>query len=355
MDAKALRTPDIVDQPTMFTPNQYELIDFGAGRKLERFGAYLIDRPCPAAEGLPRAQSNGWRRAAARFSGRQGQTSQWRSDAAMPKRWTIAHRNLSFELCPTRVGQLGIFPEQATCWDWIAAQLARGEQDREDPDLADRQTARGQNPTRHGTALQGARRGCNRTSETLPLDREERTHDPVVSQPLKVLNLFAYTGGSSLAAAAAGAQVVHIDAAKSSVSRARVNAGLSHLTAAPIRWIVEDALRFTTRELRRGNRYDAVILDPPSYGHGPQGQPWKLAEHLPALLRQCGELTAGRLAFVLLTCHTPGFGPDALADHLARAALCGPNSPLDTGPLELTTADGRTLPSGQFARWPARL
>lgn len=338
----------------MFARDQYELIDFGAGRKLERFGAYLIDRPCPAAEGLPRAQSNVWRRAAARFSGRQGQTGQWRTDAAMPKRWTIAHRNLSFELCPTQVGQLGLFPEQATCWDWIATQLARAEQVRKDPNLASSQTARGQKPTRHGSASQETPRVGNRTSETVPLGREERTHDPIVLPPLKVLNLFAYTGGSSLAAASAGAQVVHIDAAKSSVSRARVNADLSHLATAPIRWIVEDALRFTTRELRRGNRYDAVILDPPSYGHGPQGQPWKLAEHLPELLRQCGELTAGRLAFALLTCHTPGFGPDALADHLARASLCRPNSPIDAGPLELPTADGRTLPSGQFAHWPAR-
>ena len=308
----------------MFRRDEYELIDFGDARKLERFGAYLIDRPCPAAEGLPQQEPNMWRRAAARFSGRQGQAGQWQVDANMPKRWTVSHHHLKFELRPTRVGQLGIFPEQAACWDWIAAQVARAEGAIDGPDRASIATASG--------------------TVTPPCDDARR-------QASKVLNLFAYTGGSTLAAAAAGAQVVHIDAAKSSVTRARTNAGLSQLAAAPIRWIVEEAVRFTSRELRRGNRYDAVILDPPSYGHGPQGRPWRLAEHLPTLLQRCGELTAGRLAFVLLTCHTPGFGPEVLVDHLARASFCGPRSAIDAGPLQLITADGRTLPSGHFARW----
>jgi 23S rRNA (cytosine1962-C5)-methyltransferase len=294
----------------MFSQNEYELVDFGDARKLERFGAYLVDRPCPAAEPLRRDKPNLWRSAAARFSGRPGQAGRWRTDATMPEQWTISYHHITFELQPTRVGQLGIFPEQAACWDWIAAQVAHAKQ-----------------------------------------MRQQSTDAHALSDVPKVLNLFAYTGGSTLAAAAGGAQVVHIDAAKSSVSRARTNAGLSQLAAAPIRWIVEDAVRFTTRELRRGNRYDAVILDPPSYGHGPQGQVWKLAEDLPKLLKLCGQLTADRLAFVLLTCHTPGYGPDTLADHLASAALCGPSASIDAGPLTLTTAAGRTLPSGYFARW----
>src|SRR5690606_38707802 len=128
-----------------------------------------------------------------------------------------------------------------------------------------------------------------------------------------VLNLFAYTGGSTLAAAAAGAEVVHIDAAASVVDRARRNAELSGLAERPIRWIAEDAVKFVDRELRRGNGYDAVILDPPSYGHGTSGRAWKLAQDLPPLLEKIAALTANRRAFVLLSCHTPGFDSQALA------------------------------------------
>ena len=145
-------------------------------------------------------------------------------------------------------------------------------------------------------------------------------------EKVKVLNLFAYTGGSTLAAAAAGAEVVHVDAAKNIVAWARRNAELSGLAAAPIRWITEDAMKFVKRELKRGNRYDAVILDPPSFGHGRRGEVWRLSKHLPRLLAICGELTAGRLAFMLLTCHTPGYDAERLAEMMkeqfstARAA-----------------------------------
>ena len=129
----------------------------------------------------------------------------------------------------------------------------------------------------------------------------------------KVLNLFAYTGGSTLAAAAAGAEVVHVDAAKNVVAWARRNAELSGLAHAPIRWIAEDAMKFVKRELKRGNRYDAVVLDPPSYGHGPQGEVWRLSKHLPRLLSLCGELTDGRPQFIVLTCHTPGYDAELLS------------------------------------------
>ena len=142
----------------------------------------------------------------------------------LPERWTIAHGPLQFELKRTDFGHLGLFPEQAENWDWIAERVA------------------------------------------------------AAGRPLKVLNLFAYTGGSTLAAAAAGAEVVHVDAAKNIVAWARRNAELSGLADAPIRWIAEDAMKFVKRELKRGNRYDAVILDPPSYGHGPQGEVWRLVE-----------------------------------------------------------------------------
>ena len=162
------------------------------------------------------------------------------------------------ELKRTNFGHLGLFPEQAANWPWIAEQVAS-------------------------------------------------------APAMRVLNLFAYTGGSTLAAAAAGAEVVHVDAAKNIVAWARRNAALSGLADAPIHWIAEDALKFVKRELRRENRYDAVILDPPSYGHGAHGEVWRLSQHLPRLLELCGQLTAGRRRFMLLTCHTPDFEPARLA------------------------------------------
>jgi 23S rRNA (cytosine1962-C5)-methyltransferase len=206
---------------------------------------------------------------------------------------------VQFELKPTESGQIGIFPEQAENWDWIDRQVRRA-------------------------------------------DRE-----------LTLLNLFAYTGGSTLAAARAGARVVHIDAAKNVVRWARRNAQISGLEEAPIRWIAEDAQRFVERELRRGNRYDGVILDPPSYGHGPQGEVWKLSDHLMPLLEKCGQLTRSRRALFLLTCHTPGFGPAELEASLADTVFGHCQAGVRAGRLQLATVSGRRLPSGVYARWPS--
>jgi 23S rRNA (cytosine1962-C5)-methyltransferase len=167
-----------------------------------------------------------------------------------------------------------------------------------------------------------------------------------------VLNLFAHTGGSTLAAAAAGAEVVHVDAARSVVERARENAALSGLSDRPIRWITEDAAKFCRRELKRGNQYDAVILDPPSYGHGPKGEVWTVADGLPPLLEMCGQLTSTNRAFVLVTCHTPGIGPAELAAYLSDGLFGHCSQPPAAGQLALETSDGRQLPSGVYARWP---
>ena len=169
---------------------------------------------------------------------------------------------------------------------------------------------------------------------------------------LKVLNLFAYTGGSTLAAAAAGAEVVHVDAAENVVAWARRNAELSGLADAPIRWIAEDAVKFVKRELKRGNRYDAVILDPPSYGHGPRGEVWRLSKHLPRLLALCGELTAGRPKFMLLTCHTPGYEAETLSEMVKEAVSFRFGWPDGSRPAcRSDAADGRKLPSGVVVRW----
>lgn len=279
----------------MFSGKEYELLDFGGGRRLERFGQYVLDRPCPAAVSFAAADAGLWPSADARFDGRDQERGQWSCRRELPERWNIAHGSSRFELKRTEFGHLGVFPEQAENWDWIMVQCRR-------------------------PASQDA------------------------SRKLKILNLFAYTGGSTLAAAAAGAEVTHVDAAGNVVAWARRNAAISGLSDAPIRWIVEDALKFVKRELRRGNRYDAVILDPPSYGHGPHGEVWRLSKHLPRLLSLCAELTAGRPRFMLVTCHTPGYGPTELQDMISEAF--GTSTGIVGRPLTIRAADGRELQSG---------
>lgn len=286
----------------MLKHRDYELLDFGAGRRLERFGAITLDRPCPAAESFGRANPDAWQQADARFDGRDEEKGRWTCRRELPERWTVAFGALQFDLKPTDFGHLGLFPEQAENWRWLAEHC-------------------------------------------------RWSVSPRADNRLKILNLFAYTGGSTLAAAAAGADVVHVNAAKNIVAWARRNAELSGLAEAPVRWITEDAVKFVKRELKRGNRYDAVILDPPSFGHGPRGEVWRLAKQLPRLLAMCGELTAGRPEFMLLTCHTPGYDAEQLAamieEHFPNR---GPGC-MSAKPLRIRTADGRELPTGNVVRW----
>lgn len=280
----------------MFSPDQYQLLDFGQGRKLERFGAYVLDRLSPAAEGAAPRAPDLWCTAVARYERTDAQRGRWAGIETLPERWSIEHAPFQLELKPTDFGHLGVFPEQAENWDWIVDKVR------------------------------------------------------AAARPVKVLNLFAYTGGSTLAAAAAGAEVTHIDAAKNVVGWARRNAELSGLASAPIRWIAEDAVKFVTRELRRQNRYDAVILDPPSYGHGPKGEIWKVEDGLRPLLEMCGELTAGRPTFMLVTCHSPGLGPQELARLLTETIPACRLLEIDAFELALATAAGRKLPSGVAVR-----
>jgi 23S rRNA (cytosine1962-C5)-methyltransferase len=301
----------------MFDAKHYQLLDFGDGRRLERFGALVLDRPCPAAEGVAKAEPALWQKADARFVRTEGKEGEWVADRPLPERWTVTHDAVVLELKRTEFGHLGLFPEQAATWDWLAEQLRRVRETHQQP---------GGMPETHPSASTAG------------------------APPLEILNLFAYTGGSTLAAAAAGAAVVHVDAARNVVDWARRNAELSGLADAPVRWIAEDALKLVKRELKRGNRYDAVILDPPSYGHGPRGEVWRLSKHLGRLLEMSAELTAGRRRFVLLTCHTPKFGPARLKGLLADAL--GPGR-ITAEPMTLRTAAGRELQSGVVARWVA--
>jgi len=280
----------------MFLPDQYQLIDFGQGRRLEQFGPLRLDRPCPAVQCEPKQNPAAWPEADARFERTGENTGQWSANQELPERWTVRHGPLAFELKRTEFGHLGLFPEQAANWDWIARQVQ------------------------------------------------------AAGRRVVVLNLFAYTGGSTLAAAAAGAEVVHVDAARNVVAWARRNAELSGLADGPIRWIVDDAMKFARREQKRAAQYDAVILDPPSYGHGARGEVWRLSKHLPRLLEICCQLTAGRRQFILLTCHTPEFGPrrlkELLADALGETAI----DAVAAMPMMIPAATGRKLPSGVVVR-----
>jgi 23S rRNA (cytosine1962-C5)-methyltransferase len=317
----------------MFSPDQYQLLDFGDGRRLERFGPFILDRPCPAAERTPRADPAAWQQADARFDRSGDEQGTWTCRRELPERWTIACGRLVLELKPTDFGHLGVFPEQSENWEWITEQCLTLPRRASEGDAGELLYSRpGSLPASHGAS---------------PAPR------------VGVLNLFAYTGGSTLAAAAAGAEVVHVDAAENIVAWARRNAEHAGLAEARIRWIAEDAMKFVQRELRRGNRYNAVILDPPSYGHGPRGEVWRLSTHLPQLLRLCAELTAGRRQFVVLTCHTPGFSPARLRDMLGEAlAVAAPPPGRAAGPgtvtarqLTLRAASGRELPGGVVVRW----
>jgi 23S rRNA (cytosine1962-C5)-methyltransferase len=284
----------------MFSVDNYQLIDFGEGRRLERFGPVVLDRPCPPAEGVPRGDPAAWGCADAQFQRTRGDEGCWIDARTVPPRWTVACGPMVLELRRTKLGQVGLFPEQQVNWDWIGGRLA------------------------------------------------------ATPAPVRVLDLFAYTGAATLAAAAAGAEVTHVDAARTAVAGARRNAALSGLSAAKIRWIVDDALKYAGRELKRGSRYDAVILDPPSYGHGAGGEPWVIEKDLPRLLRICGQLTAGRRRWVLLTCHTPQLDAECLRSMLSEALDDGAAGSLTAGPLTLPAACGRHLPSGVVVRWEAQ-
>jgi len=253
-----------------------------------------------------------------------------------------------------------VFPEQAANWEWIAERLRGGGFSLHGswvprascPCIGETPVApgTGETPVAPGTGEMPVAPGTGETP-VAPDDASTAACGSVSRRPAKVLNLFAYTGGSTLAAAACGAEVVHVDAARNTIDRARRNAELSGMAQMPIRWIAEDAMKFVKRELKRGNGYDAVILDPPSYGHGPRGEVWRLAKHLPRLLRLCGELTAGRRRFMLLTCHTPGYGPPRLEEMMADALEEAEGGTIEAGELTIRAATGRQMPGGVVVQW----
>jgi 23S rRNA (cytosine1962-C5)-methyltransferase len=284
----------------MQASDHYQLLDVGDGARLERFAERIVDRPHPTALGA-RGDPGAWRSADLRFDRDGG----WNGSTEARVPWPCAVGGVVLELRPTEAGQVGLFPEHLAMLPWLTTRVAHLTAD----------------PTRPE------------------------------GQPPIVLNLFAYTGLATLALAELGAAVTHVDSSRPTVAWARHNAARSILSDRPIRWIVDDAVAFTGRELRRGRHYDGLVLDPPSYGHGPAGQAWRIEEDLPGLLDDATRLLRPE-AFVLITAHSPGFDGDRLAATLA-AALGQPAGGVERGNLNVLTEDGRRLELGAFARWAA--
>ncbi len=272
----------------------YSLLDSGNGQKLERFGSHILIRPAAQAVWQPQQPQSLWDTAHATFT-REG-SNQWLTPQTLEDSWTVSIDDIQFQLSPTDFGHLGIFPEQRMFWRWMR-----------------------------------------------PLLRKKEA---------KILNLFAYSGGATLAAAKEGAEVCHLDASKPMVTWARENASLNHLENAPIRWIVDDVMKFLLREQRRGRRYDAIILDPPTFGRGPQGELFKIEEQINPLLAQCRALLSDQPLFLALSCHTPGFTP-IIMQKLVEQALNGLGGKVLTGELLLESdlPDTFSLPSGTYAWW----
>jgi 23S rRNA (cytosine1962-C5)-methyltransferase len=280
----------------------YRLIDAGGGRRLERFGDRLVDRPAPGATG-PVADPGAWAAAALRYERWSG----WHAPGGALAPWPVAVHGLTLELRPTDTGQVGLFPEQLANLGWLTAQVRAA------------------------------------ASEALPGAQDR----PIV------LNLFASTGLASLALVAAGGAVVHVDSSRPAVAWARHNAALSGLADQPIRWIVDDAGAFVARELRRGRRYDGIVLDPPSYGHGDRGRAWRLEDGLAGLLEACAALLSGPRAFCLVSAHAEGLTPAWLGRELARSAR-RPIARVQSGELAVTAQSGARLALGAVARLGGR-
>ncbi|VGO11511.1 Ribosomal RNA large subunit methyltransferase K [Pontiella desulfatans] len=276
--------------------DQYELLDSGNGKKLERYGDIILDRPCAQAVWAPRNPGL-WETATASFD-RVGGLN-WEGRSKVSKAWNVEIAGVVMKLSATDFGHIGVFPETRSLWQWIRSAL--------------------------------------------------REQAQTKGRELKFLNLFAYSGGATLAAAQAGAQCCHLDASKGMVEWARENAKLNGLQDAPIRWIVDDVIKFLRREVKRGNRYDGILLDPPSFGRGKKGELYKIEDQLMTTLDLVHEVLSEDPAFVLLTSHTPGFSPIVLGNLLRQYHQSGT---FECGEMLLTGKPGvNELPNGNWACW----
>ena len=285
----------------------YEVIDTSGGEKLERWGEYLLIRPDPQVIWNTPKKETEWKHPNAHYHRSKKGGGEWEF-FDLPQQWTISYiirdfqnqeqpKKLTFNLKPFSFKHTGLFPEQATNWDWFAKKI---------------QTA---------------------------------------NRPIKVLNLFAYTGGATLAAAAAGASVTHVDASKGMVAWAKENARSSGLSEAPIRWIVDDCIKFVEREIRRDNHYDAIIMDPPSYGRGPKGEIWKIEDAIHPLIQLCAKLLSDRPLFFLVNSYTTGLAP-AVLSYMLATELKSFHGHVDAQEVGLpVSSNGLVLPCGASGRW----
>ncbi len=274
----------------------YEVIDTSEGEKLERWGDYLLVRPDPQVIWDTPRKHPGWKKRNGHYHRSKHGGGEWEF-FDLPTQWSIQYRNLTFQLKPFSFKHTGLFPEQAVNWDWFSEKIRRAK------------------------------------------------------RPVKVLNLFAYTGGATLAAAAAGASVTHVDASKGMVGWAKENAAASGLSDAPIRWLVDDCMKFVEREIRRGNHYDGIIMDPPSYGRGPKGEIWKIEESIHPFIRLTARLLSEDPLFFLVNSYTTGLAP-AVLTYMIAAELRPLGGHVDSQEIGLpVTESGLVLPCGASGRW----
>ena len=274
----------------------YELLDCGGGEKLERWDKQILVRPDPQAIWETDHSHPGWRRANGRYSRSSSGGGHW-DKGKLPESWPIHYKELTFQVKPMNFKHTGLFPEQAANWDFAMEQIRRA------------------------------------------------------GRPIRVLNLFAYTGGATLAAAAAGASVTHVDASKGMVTWAKENAVASGLGDAPIRWLVDDCVKFVEREIRRGNHYDAIIMDPPSYGRGPKGEIWKIEDCIHDLIKLCTKILSDEPLFFLINSYTTGLAP-AVLTYMLSTELKKFGGHVDSQEIGLpVSSNGLVLPCGASGRW----
>jgi 23S rRNA (cytosine1962-C5)-methyltransferase len=282
--------------------SDYALLDCGGGRKLERFGKVIVDRPEPQALWQPHLGKSEWGKAHAVFSasGEDDEKGKWRIDKSVPESWPVRIDGVTMLCKLAGLWHLGLFPEQEPHWRWMVEHL---------------QSIKGETP--------------------------------------RVLNLFGYTGAASLIAAKAGAEVTHVDASKKALQWGRENQAASKLDAARIRWLLDDAAKFAARDVRRGKSYHMILVDPPKFGRGPEGEVWDLFVKLPALLGDLAKLLANGNSAMVLTVYA--IRASALAfDQLMREALAGKGGRFESGELAIRSASGPIVPTSLFVRWSER-
>jgi len=283
--------------------NDYEVLDTSAGEKLERWGDYILVRPDPQVIWNTPHKVREWKQKNGHYHRSNKGGGQWEF-FDLPEQWEISYGNLKFHLKPFHFKHTGLFPEQAVNWEWSGN-----------------------------------------------LIREAKKKNP--GKEIKVLNLFAYTGGATVACADAGAAVTHVDASKGMVTWAKENAAASGLANAPIRYLVDDCVKFVEREIRRGNHYDAIIMDPPSYGRGPKGEIWKIEEKIFPLVQLCTKVLADKPLFFLINSYTTGLQPAVLSYmlNLEIKSCFGGTVEADEIGLPVRGKQGLVLPCGASGRW----